>query len=182
MIKRFLSAAVLTTLCAGLPATPLDARSWRSTPSDKARNYAQILDQRSAREMVLVFWLTDRMLKDTPQNQRARALLTRNKVVGVLHADISTGGLFSYRDAKPPVLEMKGIGSRQSIDPDRLEPTVAGAITSIQQVFSRALGPLGRGIKWYVFKGEGIESCGSGTFYVNFADERYSYDLPIPGC
>lgn len=182
MFKRIFQVSILAALGAGLLASQGDARSWRSTPTDKARNYAQILDQRSPREMVLVFWLTDRMLQNTPRNQRARELLTRNKVVGVLHADISAGGSFSYRNAAAPVLEMKGIGSRQAINTDQLEPAVAGAIASIQSVFSRALGPMGRGIKWYVFDGAGIDSCGSGTFYVNFANERYSYDLPIPGC
>ena len=61
-------------------------------------------------------------------------------------------------------------------------PGVAGGITGIQQVFAQNLGVLGKGIKWFVYDGTWLKTCGRGHFWITVSGTEYDYVTPVPGC
>ncbi len=180
MIKNIAPVLLCVLLVFGL-VTSSDARQWRVTPQAAAQEYVIINDQRSPNEIVLVFWMTPRLLPDQPQNETAKAMLTRNLLVGIAHADVSAGGAMSFR-APTNITLVTGGQNRPPLAGSQIEPASAGALTTMSQVFAQALGPLGKGTKWHVFDGSGISSCRSGSFAISYAGENYTYETPIPGC
>ena len=158
-----------------------DARQWRATATTLARDYVQILDQRSANELVLEFWLAPELLEATPENNNARELLAQNLVLAIMHADISNTGVFTFRTLAPPPIATQN-ANRLPIAEQNLDPASVGIITSMKVAFTRALGKLGQGTHWFVYDGKGIMSCERGVFWVVYAGERYEYRTPIPGC
>ena len=67
ILRRTAIGLVLAFLVA-LPAT---ARPWNSTPVGLATNYLQIIDQRSDKEVVAIFWIAPEMYKAEPKNEVA---------------------------------------------------------------------------------------------------------------
>ena len=63
-----------------------------------------------------------------------------------------------------------------------IPPGVAGGITGIQQVFAQNLGVLGKGIKWFVYDGTWLKTCGRGHFWITVSGTEYDYVTPVPGC
>ena len=89
-----------------MPPLTAEARQWRATPMALAQDYVQIIDQRSPGELVIVFWVSPQLIQQAPANERARQLLAKNMVVGVVHADISPGGSFTYRTPAAPTVDV----------------------------------------------------------------------------
>jgi hypothetical protein len=177
-----ISGLLLLTLGYGLPGT-VAARLWRTTAAAQAVDYAQIIDQRSQREIVLVFWLAPETVDgNSPEVERARSVLEEYMLVGVAHARISAAGQFTFDRPAGVLIQTADGKARQPLDGRTLPPAVAGIISTLQASFSQGLGQFGEGTLWQVFDGKGIQSCQKGAFWVYYAGEQYGYATPIPGC
>lgn len=175
-------SVLLLTLGYSLPGT-VAARQWRTTPSAQALDYAQIIDQRSKGELVLVFWVAPEIVDGTsPETERARSVLGEYMLVGVAHARISLAGQFTFERPAGVLIQTADGKARQPLSDRALPPAVTGIISTFQATFSQALGQFGQGTHWHVFNGKGIESCQKGAFWVYYAGEQYGYATPIPGC
>ncbi len=176
-VAVLLLAAILST--ASLTAM---ARQWKATPTALAQDYAQIIDSRSEREIVLILWLTPQIVEDTPANAAARDVLSSYVVVGVIHADMSPVGRFEFRTPEGVALRTAGGAKRKPLDQSAIAPMAVGIVAGMQSVFSQALGPMGKGTHWLTFDAEEIRSCEEGVFWIDYAGEQYDYRTPIPGC
>ncbi len=183
-MRTLTRAVTVATLAAILfaAASPATARSWKTTPYTRALQYLEIFDQRADNELVQIFWVAPELIKAEPKNKMAREALRKYIVIGTAHANISTLGEFTLLDSKEVVLRIEGGGKRRPLDPDSIAPAAAGMVTVMQRVFTQAIGKLGQGTHWLTFEGAGIDSCGPGVFWVDFAGEQYDYRTPIPGC
>jgi hypothetical protein len=61
-------------------------------------------------------------------------------------------------------------------------PILAGAMTAMERIFRQSLGAFGQGITWFIFEAGAIRTCDKGMLIVPYADEDYTYELPLPGC
>ena len=170
------SAAIL------MPPLTAEARQWRATPMALAQDYVQIIDQRSPGELVIVFWVSPQLIQQAPANERARQLLAKNMVVGVVHADISPGGSFTYRTPAAPTVDVALRGPQTNLPDSEIEPIALGVIEVLRQSLGQALGPAGKGIRWFTFDGSNVNSCRAGAFAIKYANEAYTFETPIPGC
>lgn len=158
-----------------------DAREWRASPVSQAMEYLQIIDRRSPSEGVLVLWMSRDALSNTPEFKIGRALLAENLVFSVAHWDVSTTGDFSFREIVPPVLETPS-GTRMPLDEDELNPAGAGLRAGLKAQIAQAFGDMGKGLRWFVYDADGVDSCTEGILWLVYGGERYEYRTPIPGC
>jgi hypothetical protein len=161
---------------------PTWARQWRTTPQAQATDYAEIIDQRSPQETVMLIWLNPMMFPDDASSQPARQLLSKYMLLGIVHADIGIDGNPVFRKIQGINIETNKSTLHDSLDEDVLPPTVIGMLKGLQALFQQILGPLGRGTHWFVFDGADLPPCGKGGFVVPYAGVRYGYDTPVPGC
>lgn len=174
-------AMLLVLLCC-IPGG-VDARQWRMTPSARAQEYSQIIDQRSTGEMVIVWWVAPEVLEDSsPGTKKARSILRQYMLVGVAHTQVSALGQFTFQTPRGLRVRPSNATARLPLDKTTLPPAVAGVVSVLESTFSQAMGQFGRGVHWYVFDGKGIGSCRKGAFWIAYAGEQYSYATPIPGC
>jgi hypothetical protein len=158
---------------------PSHARAWpRGGPS--ASDYLLINDNRGNGEVVLVYWIAPPMMPAA--SQAARDLLDKYIVIGVVHAHGTKEGSFTFD--RPSTLEARGAQDEplQSLDMDTMPPAVVGTLAVLKSSFSRSLGTFGQGMQWFVFGGGSVHACSKGGMAVLFADEKYTYVTPVPGC
>jgi hypothetical protein len=151
------------------------SRVWKQTPVVIARDYAQIVDQRSPNEFVMLWWLVPEQI---PEQQ----IVFRDVLSGAVHARADAAGTVSFDDASSvQVTDDKG-QQLALLSNEAVPPTITGALATLQAALSQSAGPLGRGIRWFVYKGGSVHSCEKGRMSVELAGETYTYDTPIPGC
>ena len=181
MFRRFFRYGLACLFVISL-VVPLSARQWNATPTALAMDYVQIIDQRSQNEIVMLMWMAPPLLPDHPQNKEAREIVKQFIVLGVVHAKISNLGKFSFKDLPPPQMRVSATSYVEAIEVTSLPPVIVGVITTLQAVLRQNLGPMGKGIKWFVYDGKSVESCGRGRFWVKVTGTEYDYVTPIPGC
>ncbi len=159
------------------------ARDWRPPkPEAAAIKYTQILDHRSPREHVMVWWIAPENLGASQGAEPARKVLREYLVVGVVHQDMSEMGTPSFRPISGVQIKTaEGTIVKPLAEAD-VPPAAAGLVAVIRNMYTQILGPLGQGMHWLTFKNNGIDSCKSGRFWVLYAGEQYDYETPIPGC
>ncbi|MFQ5839648.1 MAG: hypothetical protein ACE5HK_02890 [Candidatus Methylomirabilales bacterium] len=182
VLRSLLVGILIFTIGVSLPASG-SARQWRASPSAQAQEYTQIIDQRSRTEVVFVWWIAPEIVDEqSPNAERARAILREYMLVAVARANVSPLGQFTFDSATSPLIQTPDGKARRPLAQRTLPPAVTAVVSMMQAVFSQALGQFGQGVQWYVFDGKGIESCGKGALWVAYAGEQYGYATPIPGC
>lgn len=159
--------------------SPSQSRAWpRNGPS--AADYLLINDNRGNGEIVMVYWIASPLIP--PSGQAARELLDKYIVIGVVHAHGTKEGTFTFD--RPAALEASGAHDEplQSLDMDTMPPAVVGTLAVLKSTLSRSLGAFGQGMQWFVFAGGSVHACAKGGMAVLFANEKYTYDTPVPGC
>jgi hypothetical protein len=165
-----------------LPLTS-DARKWRVRLHDLASEYSQIIDQRPGNEVVVVYWIAPETMDANMANVEAvKAMLREHMLVGIVHGSAAQAGRLDFRVPENPVLEDGERQQRQPLAKENWPPMITAYSALLQKFLSQSLGQLGGGFHWFVFDGKGIDSCGKGSFWIQYAGERYSYVTPIPGC
>tara|TARA_B100000315_G_scaffold234287_2_gene248177 strand:- start:4963 stop:5508 length:546 start_codon:yes stop_codon:yes gene_type:complete len=159
-----------------------NARAWRTTPQALAQEYAQILDQRSPSEIVMVIWVTPQLVPERFPNTRTQKVLSDNMLVGIGHIDIIAGGKLTYRRPANISVDIQNEETQFPLSLDQIDAGASDILDTFLQIFEKSLGPMGRSIKWMVFNGKLVKSCEKGGFSINYAGEKYTYKTPIPGC
>lgn len=172
------AACVLSAVTA---AGDADAREWRASPVSQAIEYLQIIDRRSPNEGVAVIWMSQDVLSNLPEFKIGRAVLAENLVFSVAHWDVSTTGDFNFREIAPPVLETPS-GTRMPLDEGEQNPAGAGLLVTLKAQFAETFGAVGKGLQWFVYDADGVDSCTEGILWLVYGGERYEYRTPIPGC
>jgi len=138
------SSVLLLALGYSLPYTVV-ARQWRTTPRSQALHYAQIIDQRSKTELVLVFWVPPEIVDgNSPETERARSVLREYMLVGVGHAHVSPAGQFTFERPTGVLIQTADGKARQPLNDKALPPAVIDMIAMFQAMFSQPLGPFGQ--------------------------------------
>ncbi|MEX0852740.1 MAG: hypothetical protein WD036_05565 [Bauldia sp.] len=161
---------------------PASARQWRTTPEAAARDYLMILDERSESDLAAVWWIAPQMLPARADSETARKQLGQYLIIAAVHMHLSDTGTASFEATSDPELTIASGPSPTRIEESSLPPVVQGNLTALQGVFLQILGPLGNGMKLFVFGGSAIDSCGNGVLSVSYEGEKYTYEMPIPGC
>ena len=166
-----------------------EARQWKTTPLAEAQDYAVIIDSRPvSNEQVILLWLSPQIIPDsTPNVQLVKDLLNKYLVIGVVDAALHTDGTIAFSQIDPPAMSFSTQGSNSpslvpAIAQSSLPPTMLGAMTGMQAVFTQSLGKFGSGIKWFYFDGSAVDTCKAGRLSIPAASETYTYDLPLPNC
>ena len=180
-VIRPIAAVLLPALLCGIVARA-EARQWKPQPQDQALEYAQIIDRRSERETVIVMWLAPEILEKTTESRTFRSILKLYTIIGVGHVNVTPVGEWPFTVPKGVLVEAGKDQVRRPLDRATLPPVISGTISTLGELLAQGLGAFGQGIVWFVFDGKGLESCQAGGFRVVYADERYVYRTPIPGC
>jgi len=182
MIRKIatLAALVVAAIIFGWVTTSdhARARSWNPSETDLARDYSLITDTRNNQDIKMIFWITPPMIPAGP----GRQIFDTYVIVGVVRARIAPAGTMSFDP--PDTLQASGEASQplRLLSGDDIPPTVAGMVATMTSMFSQSLGPLGKGIHWFVFDGAAVHACAAGILSIPFANEVYTYQTPIPGC
>ncbi|HYW33728.1 MAG TPA: hypothetical protein VE872_01115 [Candidatus Bathyarchaeia archaeon] len=175
---RVLALVFLGLFCLGL-VSPASARQWKPSATALAQDYLTILHNRSQYEVIMLMWIAPPMVQGSAD---IRSALDDYILMAVAHAHLSASGVISYEainalkavdaDGRPLTL----------LTGDSIPPVVAGILAGEESLFRRSLGPMGRGVQWFVFHAGNVHACTRGGLYVPYAGETYSYMTPIPGC
>jgi hypothetical protein len=183
LIRHFAMIAAAAGILFALAPSPALSRMWKVTPEAMARDYVTINDTRPGGELVMLMWFVPQMVPSNSVSNAGQDMLKKYVVIAVVHGqmDLAAGAL-SFRDIDR--LEARDQGGRAltAIAGDDLPPTNIGMLRALEGVFRQSLGALGKGMKMFVFDGQGMDSCKQGRLSVPFANETYTWDTPIPGC
>ena len=151
---------------------------WKPSARAVAQDYAQIIDDRSNGDIIIVWWLVPQMF----DKKAAQDIMSKNAIFGVLKAHISSDVTFSFAEVDHLEVKRSDGTSLTPLSGDQIPPTVAGTLATIEAGLRQGLGAMGRGIHWFVFDGTDVDSCAKGGLSVPFAGEVYTYETPVPGC
>jgi len=161
---------------------PAESRVWSQNPINLATDYLIINDNRGGGEIVLVFWLAPPMLPSTAQNKATIDLLEKYVVIGVAHGHFTKEGIASFDAIPTPDVRDQGGQPLSALSEVTMSPAMVGALAILQSVYSRSLGALGQGVHWFAYDGGALRACAKGGLSVEVANEKYTYDTPVPGC
>jgi len=173
-------AALAVAVWVASGAAPAQSRPWKPKPNALALDYAQILDQRSTRDSIVIWWLAPPMMERA--SVEAQELLDKYVVVGIVHAHMLVGGSMSF-DPIETIEASDGSGSPLTqLTGDNIPPLAQGTLAALQAILQKAIGPMGQGFRWFVFEGGAVHACEPGGLSVAYDGETYTYETPIPGC
>jgi hypothetical protein len=180
-IAPMLAAAVTLS---SLEAAPATARQWKATPEAIAQDYATINDTRPGGDLLLLMWFVPQLIPpNSPGAEAATTILRKYVVVMAVHGRLDRPtGKFSFDDINAPKASDQNGRALTPIAKDGLPPVAVGLVTTMEALFRQSAGPLGNGMKLFVFDGAGIDSCSKGRLSIPLADETYTWDTPFPSC
>ena len=177
-VRALAALAVSLVLAAG--ATSAQARPWKPKPNALALDYSQILDQRSARDVVVLWWLAPPTMERA--SVEAQELLDKNVVLGIVRAHVLIGGTMSF----DPIERLEASDANGTplapLTGDDIPPVAQGTLTALQAILQKSFGPMGQGFHWFVFEGGAVHACEAGGLSVAYDGETYTYETPFPGC
>jgi len=171
---------IYLTVSSWLPV--IEARQWNTTPWSQAIEYTQIIHNKTANRVVLIWWLAPEVINPaTPGAEQARSVLSKYVLVGVTDGMISSLGEMTTKDIEGVKIKTMN-GAKNALQAFAIPPVVSGTVTVLKSIFGRSMGKLGEGMNWLVFDPENISSCKQGKFWVVYDGVEYDYVTPIPGC
>jgi len=179
---RLFDCAALVSFLILLLALPAAARQWNPGSSGAALDYTQILHAKGNGEIVVIWWVVPETFASVPNSQPLQDVLSRYVVIGVADGHAGANGAMSYGEVADLKITDQTARSLSALPSNVTPPEVAQAISALQTIARQSLGPVGQGIRWFVFDGSTIHSCTPGKMSVPYGGETYTYDTPIPGC
>ena len=178
-VLRF-AAAVLMLACVAVPLA--NARQWNPDARAASLDYAQIFHQKSPGDIVFLWWVTPEAFPAGNNNQTIQDVLSRYIVLGIAHGRTSTAGQMSFDPIGDLRITDATARTLPPLPANAMPSELAQTIASLQMLARQSLGPMGQGIRFFVFDGSTIHACAPGKMSVPFDAETYTYDTPIPGC
>lgn len=177
--RRLLSAAL--ALAIALAAhVPAQSRNWKPDAAALAQDYSTISDFRNPQDGRLLFWMNSAQTR--AQDGLTRTILDNYIILGVARIRISPLGAITF-DPIDTITPTYGDSRPLRVLPlEELPPVPKGVITIMTETMRQTLGPMGKGIHWFIFEAGSVRACGTGILTIPFADETYTYETPFPGC
>lgn len=184
VVKNGVCAVIAGMMLAMSVSTATWSRQWKTTPDALARDYGTINDTRENGEIVMLMWFVPKVVQPGAVNAgMVVSMLEKYVVLMVLHGriDKQTGSM-SFEEIEN--LEPRDQNGKPLAAVERgvLPPTNVAMLAMLETAFRQSLGPAGKGMKLFVFEGNGVSSCGNGRLSVPLANETYTWDTPFPGC
>jgi hypothetical protein len=179
----FSCRAALLSLALFALLLPASARQWNPDARGAALDYTQILHAKSNGQVVVVWWVVPETFASDANSQILKDVLSRYVVIGLADGRTTApgGGMSFTNIADLRVADQTG-RSIAALTPNTMPPEVVQATASLQALARQSLGPIGQGMRWFVFDGSTIHSCTPGKLSVPYGGETYVFDTPIPGC
>jgi hypothetical protein len=162
--------------------SPVSARQWNPDARGAALDYTQIVHAKGPGEVVVVWWVTPQAFPPSANDQVVQDVLSRYVVLGIAHGRTGTTGQMSFDTIGDLRIADSTARSLAPLPPNAMPPEVAQTIAGLQALGRQSLGPIGQGLRWFVFDGSTIHACSPGKMSVPHDGETYTYDTPIPGC
>jgi len=182
MIRRLLIPAATVLALACLTISPGSARQWNPDARGAALDYTQIVHAKAPGEVVVVWWVTPEAFPPGVSTQIIQDVLSRYVVIGIAHGQTGTSGQMSFDQIADLRITDSTARSLAPLAASAMPPEVRQTIDGLQALGRQSLGPIGQGIRFFVFDGSTIHACTPGKMSVAFDGETYTYDTPIPGC
>src|SRR5262249_18502350 len=157
-------------------ASPAAARQWNPDARGAALDYTQIVHAKAPGEVVVVWWVTPEVFPPNQNNQVIQDVLSRYVVLGIAHGHTSTSGQMSFDSIGDLSITDSTAQSLPSLPSKALPREVADTIDDLQALARQSLGPIGQGLRWFVFDGSTIQACSPGKMSIPFDGEIYTYD------
>ena len=180
--NRLLCAAVFSTLAVLAMPTAASARQWNPDSRGAAVDYTQILHAKGTGQVVFLWWVVPETFAGAPNAQSIQDVLSRYVVVGIAEGRGGPGAPMSFTTIQDLKVSDASGHQLSSLAPNATPPEVAQTITTLQGLARQNVGPIGQGMRWFVYDGSTIHSCQPGKLSVPYGGETYSFDTPIPGC
>jgi hypothetical protein len=175
-MKKTAALAALLVL-AMLPAS---ARPWQPKGVTLAQDYAVIVDSRSSRDLVEIFWMAWPIIETA--SPVIREALDRYIIVGLSHGRSDAGGQMVFDKEEGAEASSLDGTALKAITPDRYPPAVAAAVAAMGSFMRQSMGAMGEGMKYMAFESNDVRACEKGRLSLRYAGETYAYDTPFPGC
>lgn len=181
--NRWLRSAGLSSLAVLALLTPVLARQWNPDSRGAAVDYTQILHAKGPGQVVFVWWVVPETFAGAPNAQGLQDALSRYVVVGIADGRAPGPGA-PMNFTQIPDLKIADTAGRQlsPLAANATPPEMTQTIATLQGLARQNLGPVGQGMRWFVYDGSAIHSCQPGKLSVPYGGETYTYDTPIPGC
>lgn len=158
------------------------ARKWKPASHDLANDYVLIEHNKSNGEITLLMWVAPEIIAEADRTVQLAEILGEYLLLGVVTMKVSDLAEVTF-DADDEITVTPFLkGSIRPSSTDSLPPVVNSIAFMLGDVFAKAMGPLGEGLTWHIFRGTDIRSCNAGGFTVSYKGEDYRYETPIPGC
>ena len=181
-IFRPLRSAAFVSLAALGFLAPASARQWNPDSRGASLDYTQILHSKGGGEAVIVWWVVPETFAGDANSQIIRDVLARYVVIGIAHGRPVAGGGMAFDNIADLKIADQTARTLSPLAANTTPPEVTQAISALQALGRQSLGPLGTGLRWFVFDGSTIHACTPGKMSVPYDGETYTYDTPIPGC
>lgn len=179
-ISRCRTALAFATACLAIAvgaSQPAAARQWRQTPSAAALEYTQIIDTRD-KNLVFLWWIAAPAFHEPALDP----LLKKYFILGVARARIDETTNIVFLDVEAPAVKSADGKTLKLIKDDDQPPTVVAVVAGLKSLASKLIGPMGNGMKLFVFEPGAVDACKPGKVSIPLDEEVYTYDTPIPGC
>jgi hypothetical protein len=179
-INRCCSTLLLSLTALGMTSWSSLSRPWKPTPTQMASDYAQINDNRSNTEIVLLRWWA----APTAQSGTTFAeILEKYVLISVAHGHVNQPqGSMSF-DSMDTLEARDSEGKPLVLIPKKDQPpNLIGVLSGMEATFRQSLGRFGDGVQFFVFDAGTVRACQKGQLSVLYANETYTWDTPFPGC
>jgi len=95
---------------------------------------------------------------------------------------ISDFGVWEFKDPSGVAVELANAELLTILPQESLPPVVKGTTGVMKDILASGLGKMGEGMAILVYDGKRISRCTEGVLWINYLQERYEYQTPLPGC
>jgi hypothetical protein len=140
------------------------SRPWKPTPAQMAAEYAQVNDNRSTTDFVLIRWWAP---PTTQPGTPFAAILEKYVLISVSHAHVNQPqGSMSFDSVD--TLEARNSEGKPLILIPRNDqpPALIGVLSGIEAAFRQSLGRFGEGVQFFTFDAGTVRACEKGLLSV----------------
>lgn len=182
MARAFVSLALAFAVLLFGHLGPSEARPWKPTPLEQAQDYLQIEHSLSDREQVILMWLAPQFFGQDQMDPAMLKAFEDYALVAVIHFAVDDLGQFQVVEPTDVTIELPQGLPLTPLPDSEVPPFVSSLLHLIQASLASGFGPVGQGMKTFVYDGAEVNACGDGRLWIRYLEERYEYEMPVPGC
>src|SRR5258706_14625083 len=167
-MNRLLHSAAFSAIGVLALLTPVLARQWNPDSRGSALDYTQILPSKGTGQVVVVWWVVPETFIGAPNAQSIQDVLSRYVVIGIAEGRAGPGAPMSFSQIQDLKISDSSARQLSSLTANATPAEVAQTIATLQGLARQNLGPIGQGMRWFVFDGSTIHSCQPGKLSVPY--------------